>query len=139
MEYKKVVQDRIDEVLPDLIELADFLWNNPEYSFHEYKACSVMSTLLRKYGFDVETGVGGLETSVKAIYDSGKPGPNVGYVGEFDAFPGMGHSCGNNLMCAIACGAGIALKSVIDTLGGMITIIGTPAESASIIVPGIPS
>lgn len=128
MEYKKVVQDRIDEVLPDLIELADFLWNNPEYSFHEYKACSVMSTLLRKYGFDVETGVGGLETSVKAIYDSGKPGPNVGYVGEFDAFPGMGHSCGHNLMCAIACGAGIALKSVIDTLGGMITILGTPAE-----------
>ena len=31
-------------------------------------------------------------------------------------------------MCAIACGAGIGLKSVIDTLGGKITVLGTPAE-----------
>ena len=87
-----------------------------------------MSELLRKYGFQVETGVGGIETSVKAVYDSGKPGLNVGFVGEFDAFPGMGHACGHNLMCAIACGAGIGLKSVIDTLGGKITVLGTPAE-----------
>ena len=86
-----------------------------------------MSELLRKYGFQVETGVGGIETSVKAVYDSGKPGLNVGFVGEFDAFPGMGHACGHNLMCAIACGAGIGLKSVIDTLGGKITVLGTPA------------
>ena len=31
-------------------------------------------------------------------------------------------------MCAIACGAGSGLKSVIDTLGGKITVLGTPAE-----------
>lgn len=127
-DYKKAVQDRIDEVLSDLTGLSDYLWNNPEYSFHEFKACAAMSDLLRKYGFEVENGVGGIETSVRAVYDSGKPGPNVGYVGEFDAFPGMGHACGHNLMCAIACGAGIALKSVIDDLGGRITIPGTPAE-----------
>ena len=128
MENKQTVQKRIEEIMPDLRELSDYLWHHPEYSFHEFKACKAMSELLRKYGFQVETGVGGIETSVKAVYDSGKPGLNVGFVGEFDAFPGMGHACGHNLMCAIACGAGIGLKSVIDTLGGKITVLGTPAE-----------
>lgn len=128
MENKQTVQKRIEEIMPDLRELSDYLWHHPEYSFHEFKASKAMSELLRKYGFQVETGVGGIETSVKAVYDSGKPGLNVGFVGEFDAFPGMGHACGHNLMCAIACGAGIGLKSVIDTLGGKITVLGTPAE-----------
>lgn len=118
MENKQTVQKRIEEIMPDLTGLSDYLWHHPEYSFHEFKACKAMSELLMKYGFQVETGVGGLETSVRGVYDSGKPGLNVGFVGEFDAFPGMGHACGHNLMCAIACGAGIGLKSVIDTLGG---------------------
>ena len=128
MENKKKVQDRVDEILPELIELADKLWHHPEYSFHEYQACQWMSELLRSYGFTVETGVGGIETSVRAVYDSKKPGPNLGILGEFDAVPGMGHSCGHNLMCAMAVGAGAGLKAAIDDLGGKITVLGTPAE-----------
>lgn len=128
MDYKKIVQDRVDEILPELIGLSDALWNAPEYSFHEYKACRAMSELLRQYGFEVETGAGGIETSVKAVYDSKKPGPNIGILGEFDAVCGMGHSCGHNLMCAMAVGAGAGLKAVIDALGGKVTVLGTPAE-----------
>lgn len=128
MDSKQAVQDKIDEILDELTALSDYLWQNPEYSFHEFKACAAMSDVLRRHGFDVSTGVGGIETSVKAVYDSGKPGPNIGFLGEFDAFPGMGHACGHNIMCAIAVGAGIALKSVIDELGGRVTVFGTPAE-----------
>lgn len=128
MDYKKIVQDRIDEVMPELAGLADYIWANPEYCFKEYKACAAMSEMLRKYGFEVETGIAGLETAVKAVYDSGKPGPNFGFVGEFDAVPGMGHSCGHNVMCAIPVGAAIGLKAVIDEFGGKITVLGTPAE-----------
>ena len=51
-----------EEILPELIELADKLWHHPEYSFHEYQACKWMSELLGSYGFTVETGVGGIET-----------------------------------------------------------------------------
>lgn len=127
-ENKKKVQERVDEILPELIALADKLWQHPEYSFHEYQACQWMSELLGSYGFTVETGVGGIETSVRAVYDSKKPGPNIGILGEFDAVPGMGHSCGHNLMCAMAVGAGAGLKAVIDDLGGKITVLGTPAE-----------
>ena len=126
--YKERACRRVDEILPELSELSDNLWHNPEYNFKEYFACKSMSTLLEKYGLSVETGVGGLETAVKAVYDSGKPGPNIGIFGEFDAVEGMGHSCGHNVMCAIAVGAGAAIREVIGDLGGKVTVFGCPAE-----------
>ncbi len=127
-DYKERIRRRVEEILPELSELSDSLWHNPEYNFKEYFACESMSKLLRKYGFTVETGVGGLETAVKAVYDSGKPGPNIAMFGEFDAVEGMGHSCGHNIMCAISVGAGEGLHSVIDELGGKVTVYGCPAE-----------
>ncbi len=125
---KERVCRKVDEILPELASLSDDLWHNPEYNFKEYFACKSMSTLLEKYGLTVETGIGGLETSVKAVYDSGKPGPNIGIFGEFDAVEGMGHSCGHNVMCAISVGAGAAIKEVLDELGGRVTVYGCPAE-----------
>ena len=125
---KERVCRKVDEILPELASLSDDLWHNPEYNFKEYFACKSMSALLEKYGLTVETGIGGLETSVKAVYDSGKPGPNIGIFGEFDAVEGMGHSCGHNVMCAISVGAGAAIKEVLDELGGRVTVYGCPAE-----------
>ena len=127
-DYKELVQQKIDEILPDLIALSNTVWEHPEYNYNEYHACKAMSEQLRKYGFDVTTGVYGPETSVKAVYDSGKEGPHIGILGEFDAVPGMGHSCGHNLMCAMSTGAGAAVRSVIDEIGGKVTVYGTPAE-----------
>lgn len=125
---KEQVQKRVDEILPQLVALSDTIWDHPEYNFQEFHACRSMAQLLEKFGFQVTTGVGGIETSVKAVYDSKKAGPNIGIFGEFDAVPGMGHSCGHNLMCAMAVGAGAGLKSVIDQTGGKISVFGTPAE-----------
>ena len=65
---------------------------------------------------------------MKGVYDTGKEGPNIAIFGEFDAVEGMGHSCGHNIMCAISVGAGAALRSVIDELGGKVTVFGCPAE-----------
>ena len=127
-DYKEKVRQRVEEILPELIALSDTIWAHPEYNFKERHACAAMSEQLRRFGFQVETGVGGIETSVKGVYQSGKPGPNIGIFGEFDAVPGMGHACGHNLMCAMAVGAGEALRSVIDELGGTVTVFGCPAE-----------
>ena len=126
--YQKKIRARVEEILPELIALSDTIWQNPEYNFQEHHACRAMSSQLEKFGFAVETGVGGVETSVRAVYDTGKPGPNIGIFGEFDAVPGMGHACGHNLMCAMAVGAGEALHSVIDGFGGKVTVLGCPAE-----------
>ncbi|MBF7097466.1 M20 family metallopeptidase [Alkalibacter sp. M17DMB] len=114
--------------MPDLIALSDKIWNEPEYNFKEYKASKEFADVLEGYGFQVEKGIAGLETAVKATYTSGKSGPHIGFFGEYDAVPGMGHSCGHNLMAAMAVGAGIAVKEVIDRLGGTVSVFGTPAE-----------
>ncbi len=128
MDHKQLVQDRVVEILPKLKALADEVYRNPEYNFQEFKACAATKELLTQLGFTVETGVGGLETAVQGIYDSGKPGINMGFIGEYDAVPGMGHSCGHNLMTPIAIGAAWALKPIVDIFGGRITVLATPAE-----------
>lgn len=128
MDFKQIVQEKIDALMPELVALSDEIWRNPEYNFQEYKACAAFSSLLKKLGFEVETGVGGLETAVKATYSSNKEGPHIGILGEYDAVPGMGHSCGHNLMAAMAVGSGAAIKSIIDETGGTVTVLGTPAE-----------
>ncbi len=128
MDYKQAVQERVDALMPELIALSDTIWNNPEYNFKEYIACKAFSDLLKSFGFKVTVGITGLDTACKATYVSKKPGPHIGIFGEYDAVPGMGHSCGHNLMAAMAVGAGEAIKSIIDESGGTITVFGTPAE-----------
>ncbi len=128
MNYKQAVQENVNMIMPDLIALSNKIWSNPEYNFKEFIACEAFSNLLKKYEFNVSTGIAGIETSCKATYSSKKKGPNIGIFGEYDAVPGMGHSCGHNLMAAMAVGAGAAVKSVIDDIGGTITVFGTPAE-----------
>lgn len=128
MDYKKISQDKVDAIKPELIILSDKIWSEPEYNFQEYKASREFAKLLEKYGFKVEIGIAGLETAVKATYTAKKDGPNIGFFGEYDAVPGMGHSCGHNLMAAMSVGAGIALKEVIEDLGGRVSVFGTPAE-----------
>ena len=128
MTYDEAVKKRIEDIFPKLKKLADYIYNNPEYNFEEYKACKAVSELLTELGLSVELPYGGLETAVKGVYDSGKPGLNLGFIGEYDAFPGMGHSCGHNLMSPIAIGAAYSLFPLVDEFGGKITFIGTPAE-----------
>ncbi|NMS92143.1 amidohydrolase, partial [Clostridioides difficile] len=79
----------------------------------EFKACENTANFLRCEGFNVEVGVAGLATAIKASFGSGKP--VIGFMGEFDALPGLsqkvstkqeafelggyGHGCGHNLLC----------------------------------------
>jgi amidohydrolase len=128
MDFKQAVQERVETVMPELIALSDKIWSNPEYNFEEYEACEAFSNLLMNYGFEVTVGLASLKTACKGTYKSNKEGPHIGIFGEYDAVPGMGHSCGHNLMAAMAVGAGEAIKSVIDETGGTITVFGTPAE-----------
>lgn len=127
-DYKKIAQDKVDEISEELYGLSDYIYNNPEYCFKEYLACEKMIEKLENNGFMIEKNVADLETAFKATYDSGKKGYHIGIFGEYDAVTGMGHSCGHNLMAAMALGAGVSIKSVIDEIGGKISVYGTPAE-----------
>ncbi|WP_313153968.1 M20 family metallopeptidase [Lacrimispora sp.] len=125
---KKDVEQSIEEKGEELWGLSRYLWENPEYNFNELKSSRAVSELLERDGFKVVKGICGLDTAFCGEYDSKKPGPHIGFLAEYDAVPGMGHSCGHNLMAAMAVGAGIGVKSVIHRLGGKISVFGTPAE-----------
>lgn len=112
-------------------ELSDYIYDHPEMGFEEFKSSKAHVDLLRKHGFDVEYPYLGFETAFRATYDSGKPGPTIAYLSEFDALPGIGHGCGHNMLGTVDTGAGIVLSKVLDEIGGRVIVLGTPAEETS--------
>ena len=74
------------------------------------------------------TAVAGHETSFYAVKDSGKEGPTIAYLAEYDALPGLGHACGHNIIGTTSVAAGIALAEALPETGGRVVVLGTPAE-----------
>ena len=50
------------------------------------------------------------------------------FLAEYDALPGIGHACGHNLYGVTSSLAAVALKEIIDDVGGEVRIYGTPGE-----------
>jgi amidohydrolase len=125
---KQQVMDAVDARRDELMRLADTLHAHPEVAFEEYESAALLSGVLEENGFAVEGQVAGLETSFVATLSDHRDGPKIAFLAEYDALPGLGHACGHNLIATIALGAGLAMKSVLSDLGGIIQVIGTPAE-----------
>lgn len=134
----------IDEKAQLLEDTANYLWDNPETAFTEYKAAAYLCDILRREGFTVEENLTGIQTAFSGTYGSGKP--VIGILGEFDALSGLsqesgcmeqkpldggaGHGCGHNLFAAGALGAAIAVKEWLQKTGnsGTVVFFGTPGE-----------
>ncbi len=125
-ELKTLVNSAVDAQGQQLREIALKIHANPELGFQEVKAAGWLSQYLEENGFSLERGVGEIPTAFKARYGQGEPA--IALLAEYDALPELGHACGHNLIATCAIGAGVAVKSVIDQLGGSIIIMGTPAE-----------
>ncbi|MBE6031453.1 MAG: M20 family metallopeptidase [Clostridiales bacterium] len=130
MKEKERLNQIVENLSPELIKLAKDIHANPELGFQEFKAYQWQVDLIKKYGFEVEEHVSGMETAYIASYKGDKPGPVVGMISEYDALPGLGHGCGHNLICMIGVGAGLAMKEFVDKYGGEVRIYGTPAEES---------
>ena len=140
----KTAQQIIEEKSNILRELAIKIWENPEIGYREEKACQWTAEILENEGFKVEKGYVGVPTSIRAVWGEGKP--VIGFLGEYDALPGMsqklatvkepieaggaGHGCGHNLLGAAHVGAVIGLKKEMEEkdLKGTIVFYGCPAE-----------
>lgn len=129
------MKDRVvqyaESVKGELIELSEYILANPELGYEEFKACKAHVDLLRKHGFKVEEEYMGTKTAFRAVLDSGREGPAIGFMSEYDALPGVGHGCGHNLLGATNTGAGIVLGKLIKDLKGKVIVFGTPAEETS--------
>jgi amidohydrolase len=131
MSLAKDLENAIDEVVdresPALAKLSKDIHANPELRFEEHKAATWIAELLRARGFEVEHGLAGMETALRAKRGNPK-GPRVAILGEYDALPDIGHACGHNLIAMSAVGAFLAAASVVDRAGGEVVFLGTPAE-----------
>lgn len=127
--------NRVDNVLEnfknELIDLSNFILENPELGYGEVKSSNAHIKLLKKHGFKVEEQYLNIKTAFKATLDSGKEGPTIAYLAEYDALPGIGHGCGHNILGATSTGAGIILSKLINNLSGKVIVYGTPAEETS--------
>jgi len=123
---KESIIKEVDAHCKELRELCMKIHAHPEMGFKEFQASGWLTDFLKKYGFEVEHGIGGLETSFRARYGKGKP--EFALLAEYDALPELGHACGHNIISTSAVGAGVAAKLAADAFGGTVTVIGTPAE-----------
>ena len=117
-----------DAQYPVYRQIALDIHAHPETSNHENFACDTLSRQLREEGFDVRVDVAGHPTGFTSTYPSGKPGPVLVFLAEYDALAGLGHGCGHNLFGATSVLAAASLKQVIGEAGGEIRVYGTPGE-----------
>lgn len=114
-----------------LVEISDYIYNNPELGNEEYKAVEALTTFLKEHDFKVETSIADMDTAFKATFDSGKSGMTIGYLCEYDALPKIGHGCGHNMIGVMSAGAGVVLSKILHEIGGKVIVYGTPAEETN--------
>jgi amidohydrolase len=111
------------------------IFSYPELGFKETYASKRLAEELAEAGYEVKSGVAGLETALRADLVGG-PGPRVALVAEYDALDlrlpdgshRVCHACGHNLNVGAALGAAMALAAVKGSLGGSVSFLGTPFE-----------
>ena len=128
LEQKNKILFAIEEISQQMATLARAIHAQPELSFAEHHASAALQAPLQAAGFSVTRGVAGLKTAFRARLDSGKPGPHVALLAEYDALPELGHACGHNLIGTASVAAAVALATSGTLQSGVLEVIGTPAE-----------
>ena len=66
---KEQLFQKIEDQKEKLWEMADFIFDHPEYEGKEYQAAELLTGYLEKNGFQVERGIAGYETAFRAVYE----------------------------------------------------------------------
>jgi len=128
MDIKKIIDSYVDSKLDEYKDIALQIHANPEVSNYEFFSSKILADKLSENGFKVDYDVAGHRTGFAAYYKSNKPGPVIVFLAEYDALAGLGHGCGHNIFGSGSVLAGVALKEVIDEIGGEVRVYGTPGE-----------
>jgi amidohydrolase len=131
-ELKRKALDAVRAVAPELIELSDWMYANPELGLQEFKSSERITALLEKHGGRLERGIAGLPTAFRAQMTPEMTRPAIAIIAEYDALPEVGHGCGHNIIANAAVGAGIALHAIAADLPGSVVVLGCPAEESAV-------
>ncbi|MGG2065326.1 M20 family metallopeptidase [Bacillus sp. S14(2024)] len=126
--HRNKIAQSIEEQKEIYVKTSHAIHDNPEIGNQEFFASKTLSLLLGSAGFQLQHHIAGHETGFIARKSSGKKGPTIAFLAEYDALPGLGHACGHNLIGVISTAAAIALSEVIEEIGGEVVVFGTPAE-----------
>lgn len=125
--FKRLYED----LLPELRELNEYIYANPEEGNREFLAAEAHARLLERHGFLVERQFAGLPTAFRASRHCGQSDtPAIAFMAEYDALPGIGHGCAHNLLGTCATGSAVIAATLAEAAGlsGQILVFGTPAE-----------
>lgn len=144
MDSKQIILDHINNQDEELSYIAKEIWDHPQVALQEEFASKLLADKLQEEGFDVTWGAGGMPTAFIAEWGTGAP--IIGFLGEYDALPGLsqevstskspieaggpGHGCGHNLFGTACMGSVVALKEAMgqNDISGTIRFYGCPAE-----------
>lgn len=124
------MNQHIDNISKELIEMSEYIFDNPELGLEEYKATEVITNWLKENGFEMEYKLGDIDTAFRATYTQGEGGPTIGLLCEYDALPILGHGCGHHMQAPAILGTASALKEMIKDEPYKLVIYGTPAEES---------
>lgn len=135
----------IEEKKQKYIDASLDIWDYAEPIFEEYKSSERLAQILEEEGFKITFGVAELPTAFIAEWGRGEP--VIGYMGEYDALPGIsqvaditerkpieedghGHGCGHHILGTAAMAAAIANKDYLELnkMEGTVRFYGCPAE-----------
>lgn len=133
------LEERLQAILPELIQLRRHFHRHPELSGHEQQTAALVAGELRRWGWEVREGVG--RTGVVAELGP-LGGPLVAVRADMDALPieertgleyastrlGLMHACGHDLHTTVGLGVGYLLSSLPDRLDARVRLLFQPAE-----------
>ena len=132
------IHEELEKILPEIIALSEDVYCHPELGFKEFRTREKVIEVLDRNGIPHKDVA---YTGMTACLDSGRPGPNVGMIAEFDAVPTLGHpyanaednaahTCGHYAQLGIMLSLFLAIKEshMLDDLCGKVTLLITPGE-----------
>lgn len=143
-EHAQEVIKWLDQNQSIFIEMANQIWRTPELAWKEFKSSRLQADYLETEGFSITWNIGGQNTAFIAEWGEGKP--ILGFIGEYDALPGLsqknqptkepihegepGHGCGHNLLGAGTVASAVAVQKWLKSTGksGTVRYYGCPAE-----------
>jgi amidohydrolase len=126
MSYKNEFKNCLDGLFESLCDVSDWMYENPELGFQEFKTSKYLVDYIQKNSKSVNYPSHGLETAFDITF--GEEGPLTVICVEYDALPEIGHACGHNIIATASIGAGLGLKDIASKLGIRVKLLGTPAE-----------
>lgn len=145
---KQTALDWVAEHRDDISRWNRLIWDYAEPSWREYKSARFYVDLLRKEGFTVEEGSGGMPTAFCATWSNG-PGPTVMTFAEYDGVPNnnqaattkkelrdpssefaCGHTDPHSTLGISTLGGLLATKRAMEAhgIGGTLRYTGEPGE-----------